>query len=115
MIVGVYLPPSVLLEESDKAPALYWLSGLTCNDQNFLTKAGAMQKASELGLILICPDTSPRGDEIPDDEGYDLGQGAGFYIDATQAPWAEHFQMESYIIDELIEWSETNLPVSDSF
>lgn len=111
MIVGVYLPPSVLIEGSEKAPALYWLSGLTCSDQNFLTKAGALQKASELGLVLICPDTSPRGDAVPDDDSYDLGQGAGFYVDATEPPWSENFKMYSYITKELIAWCEEHLPI----
>lgn len=112
MIVGVYLPPSVLSDAVKKAPALYWLSGLTCTDQNFLTKAGAMQKASELGLVLICPDTSARGEGVANDEGYDLGQGAGFYVDSTQEPWLPHFQMYSYVTKELVEWAESNLPIT---
>lgn len=113
MIIGVYLPPSVLTDDKSAAPALYWLSGLTCTDQNFLQKAGAMQKASELGLVLICPDTSPRGENVADDEGYDLGQGAGFYLNATQEPWTKHFQMYSYITEELIEFCEQALPITN--
>lgn len=113
MIIGVYLPPSVLTDDHYQAPALYWLSGLTCTDQNFLQKAGAMQKASELGLVLICPDTSPRGDDVANDDGYDLGQGAGFYLDATQEPWAKHFQMYSYVTEELIDFCQQTLPIND--
>ena len=113
MVVGVYLPPQVLLEDSGKVPALYWLSGLTCTDQNFLTKAGALKMASELGLVLVCPDTSPRGDDVANDEAYDLGQGAGFYVDASKAPWKQHYQMYSYVTQELIEWSEENLPITN--
>lgn len=97
MHVSVYLPPGWRRE----SPVLYWLSGLTCTDQNFVQKAGAQRVASELGLILVAPDTSPRGEAVPDDEAYDLGQGAGFYVNATQAPWATHFRMEDYIVDEL--------------
>lgn len=112
MIIGVYLPPTVLTEDDFKIPALYWLSGLTCSDQNFLQKAGAMQKAAELGLALICPDTSPRGEGVADADGYDLGQGAGFYLDATQEPWAKHYQMYSYVTDELITFCEQHLPIN---
>ena len=113
MIIGVYLPPSVLTDDNSKAPALYWLSGLTCTDQNFLQKAGAMQKASELGLVLICPDTSPRGENVANDDGYDLGQGAGFYLDATQEPWAKNYHMYSYVTEELIEICQEILPISN--
>jgi len=82
-------------------PVLWWLSGLTCTEDNFTVKAGAYRKAAELGLMIVAPDTSPRGDSVPDDSGYDLGQGAGFYVDATREPWAENFQMYSYITAEL--------------
>ena len=82
MKFGLYLPPAALAGEA--CPLLYWLSGLTCTEQNFITKAGAQQVAAELGLILVAPDTSPRGDGVPDDPEYDLGQGAGFYLNATQ-------------------------------
>ena len=83
-------------------PVLIWLSGLTCTEDNFTTKAGAYRAAAEHGLIIVAPDTSPRGEGVADDAAYDLGQGAGFYVDATQAPWAPHFRMESYVADELI-------------
>jgi S-formylglutathione hydrolase len=84
-------------------PVLWWLSGLTCTEENFTVKAGAYQCAAELGMMIVAPDTSPRGDEVPDDEAYDLGQGAGFYLDAVQQPWARHFNMYSYITAELPE------------
>ena len=112
MIVGVYLPPSVLIDEAFKAPSLYWLSGLTCTDQNFLQKAGAMKLASELGLVLICPDTSPRGENVADADAYDMGQGAGFYVNASESPWSEHYQMYDYVNEELISWCEANLPIT---
>ncbi|MFD1712504.1 S-formylglutathione hydrolase [Ottowia sp. GY511] len=101
MKLGVYLPPAALKGEA--CPVLYWLSGLTCTEQNFITKAGAQQFAAEHGLILIAPDTSPRGDDVPNDPAYDLGQGAGFYVNATQAPWATNFRMEEYVVHELPE------------
>jgi S-formylglutathione hydrolase len=84
-------------------PVLIWLSGLTCTEDNFTTKAGAYKAAAEHGVIIVAPDTSPRGEGVADDPAYDLGQGAGFYVDATQAPWASHFRMESYVTDELID------------
>lgn len=112
MIIGVYLPPSVLSDAPHNAPSLYWLSGLTCTDQNFLQKSGAMRKASQLGLVLICPDTSPRGKDVANDDGYDLGQGAGFYVDATEEPWEKHFNMYSYVTKELIEFCEKHLPIT---
>lgn len=99
MKVGVHLPPAAL--QGQRCPVVYWLSGLACTEQNFITKAGAQQYASEHGLILVVPDTSPRGAGVPDEAGYDLGQGAGFYLNATQAPWAAHFQMETYVVEEL--------------
>jgi S-formylglutathione hydrolase len=80
---------------------LYWLSGLTCSEQNFITKAGAQRHAAEHGLILVAPDTSPRGDGVADAEGYDLGLGAGFSLNATQAPWDAHYRMYDYVVDEL--------------
>lgn len=83
-------------------PVLIWLSGLTCTEDNFTTKAGAYQAAAEHGVIIVAPDTSPRGEGVADDPAYDLGQGAGFYVDATQAPWAPHFRMETYVTEELI-------------
>ncbi|UMO90100.1 S-formylglutathione hydrolase [Pectobacterium sp. PL64] len=98
MTFSIYLPPT---QDDTPPPVLYWLSGLTCNDENFTTKAGAQRVASELGLVLVMPDTSPRGDGVADDAGYDLGQGAGFYVNATQAPWAAHYRMYDYISSEL--------------
>ena len=99
MKFGIYLPPAALAGE--KCPVLYWLSGLTCTEQNFITKAGAQQWAARHGLIVAAPDTSPRGAGVPDDAAYDLGQGAGFYVNATQAPWAAYFRMEDYVAQEL--------------
>ena len=100
MTFSIYLPAQA---EKGPVPVLYWLSGLTCNDENFVQKAGAQQHAAEHGIAIVCPDTSPRGDGVADDpEGaYDMGLGAGFYVNATQQPWAEHYQMYSYITDEL--------------
>jgi len=96
MKVAVYLPPAALRGEA--CPVLYWLSGLTCTEQNFITKAGAQQHAAEHGLIVVAPDTSPRGEHVANDPAYDLGQGAGFYLNATQAPWAPNFRMEDYVV-----------------
>ena len=94
----VFSPPQA---EERSVPVLWWLSGLTCTEDNFTVKAGAYRRAAEIGLMIVAPDTSPRGEDIPDDETYDLGQGAGFYVDATNPPWSEHFNMYSYITDEL--------------
>ncbi|MEP4889862.1 MAG: S-formylglutathione hydrolase [Aliiglaciecola sp.] len=99
MNVSVFVPPQV--EQNKPLPVVYWLSGLTCTDENFVTKAGAARVAAELGLIIVCSDTSPRGDNVADDDGYDLGQGAGFYVNATQPPWNSHYYMYDYIVDEL--------------
>ena len=98
MRFSLYLPPQA---EQGPVPLLWWLSGLTCSEENFTTKAGAYRDAAELGLAIIAPDTSPRGDEVPDDPAADLGQAAGFYVDATQPPWNAHYRMASYIADEL--------------
>ena len=111
MRLGVYLPPAALAGE--RCPVLYWLSGLTCTEQNFITKAGAQQHAAQHGLILVAPDTSPRGTDVADDPGYDLGQGAGFYLDATQAPWAPHFRMEDYVVNELPALVEQHFPATE--
>ncbi len=109
MTFSVYLPPQA---EDSPVPAVYWLSGLTCTDDNVRTKAGAQRYAAEQGVALIMPDTSPRGDAVADAPArYDLGQGAGFYLNATQAPWAEHYQMYDYITQELPALIEANLPV----
>ncbi len=109
MTFSVYLPPQA---ESEKVPAVYWLSGLTCTDDNVRTKAGAQRYAAELGLALIMPDTSPRGDDVADDsKRYDLGKGAGFYVNATKEPWATHYQMYDYVTQELPELIEAEFPV----
>jgi S-formylglutathione hydrolase len=109
MTFSVYLPPQA---RTQSVPALYWLSGLTCTDDNVRTKAGAQRYAAEFGLALIMPDTSPRGESVPDEpERYDLGQGAGFYVNATQAPWNEHYHMYDYVTRELPELLEANLPL----
>ncbi|HEV7631492.1 MAG TPA: S-formylglutathione hydrolase [Steroidobacteraceae bacterium] len=92
-------------------PLLVWLSGLTCTEENFTTKSGAYAAAARLGLAIAAPDTSPRGDGVANDAAYDLGQGASFYIDATEAPWAAHFRMESYITGELLDALSGNFPV----
>ena len=106
MRVGVYLPPAAL--RGERCAVLYWLSGLTCTEQNFITKAGAQDHAARHGLILVAPDTSPRGEGVANDTAYDLGQGAGFYLNATQAPWAAHFRMEDYVVQELPALIEAN-------
>ena len=93
-------------------PVLIWLSGLTCTEDNFTTKAGAYGAAAEHGVIVVAPDTSPRGEGVADDESYDLGQGAGFYVDATEAPWAKHFRMESYVVGELIALIDAEFPTT---
>ncbi|MET0807481.1 MAG: S-formylglutathione hydrolase [Pseudoxanthomonas sp.] len=111
MAFAVYLPPQAATR---KLPVLYWLSGLTCSEQNFITKAGAQRYAAEHGVILVVPDTSPRGDGVADAEGYDLGHGAGFYLNATQAPWATHYRMYDYVASELPALIETNFPVTDA-
>ncbi|WP_159017491.1 S-formylglutathione hydrolase [Cognatiluteimonas profundi] len=98
MRFGVYLPPQA---GHGPCPVLYWLSGLTCTEQNFITKSGAQRYAAEHGVILVTPDTSPRGEDVANDQRYDLGQGAGFYLNATQSPWAAHYRMHDYIVDEL--------------
>ncbi|KOO59062.1 S-formylglutathione hydrolase [Rheinheimera sp. KL1] len=111
MQFSVYLPPAA---EKQKVPVLYWLSGLTCTDENFSVKAGAQRVAAELGIALVIPDTSPRGDQVADDAAYDLGQGAGFYVNATQEPWAAHYQMYDYISRELPSLVEAHLPVTSA-
>ncbi len=95
-------------------PVLWYLSGLTCTWSNVMEKAGLQRMASELGLMIIAPDTSPRGDAVADDEGYDLGQGAGFYLSATQEPWATHYKMDAYITDELTQIIADNFPADMS-
>ena len=109
MTFSVYLPPQAA---TDKVASLYWLSGLTCSDDNARVKAGAQRYAAEQGIALVFPDTSPRGDNVADEEErYDLGQGAGFYVNATQQPWAAHYQMYDYVTKELPALLEANLPL----
>lgn len=111
MTFAVYLPPQV--EMGKKVPVLYFLSGLTCTDENFSTKAGAQQYAAKYGMALVMPDTSPRGEAVADDEAYDLGQGAGFYLNATEKPWINHYRMYDYVVEELPALIEENFPVTD--
>ena len=113
MTFSIYLPPQVA--QGEERPVLYWLSGLTCTDQNFIEKAGAQRLAAELGLILVAPDTSPRGPDVPDDpEGaWDFGLGAGFYVNATQAPWSKHYHMYNYVVHELPALIEANFPATN--
>ena len=106
---AAFIPPQAL--DGQKCPALFYLAGLTCTEETFIIKAHAQRLAAQLGLILIAPDTSPRGENVAQGDSWDLGQGAGFYLNATQAPWAEHFQMESYIIDELYPLLIQELPI----
>lgn len=103
---------SIFLPATENPPVLFWLSGLTCNDENFTTKAGAQRIAAELGIALVMPDTSPRGDDVADDAGYDLGKGAGFYLNATELPWARHYRMYDYIRDELPALVQSQFAVS---
>jgi S-formylglutathione hydrolase len=113
MHFSVYLPPAA---ENGPVPVLYWLSGLTCTDENFVNKAGAQQYAAQHGVAIVAPDTSPRGEGVPDDpEGaYDFGLGAGFYVNATQEPWSGHYQMYDYIVDELPALLAANLPIDSN-
>ncbi|MDG3088573.1 S-formylglutathione hydrolase [Vibrio hannami] len=110
MRFAIFLPSGA--SKTNPVPVLYWLSGLTCTDENFMQKAGAFKKAAELGIAIVAPDTSPRGDHVADAEGYDLGKGAGFYVNSTQKPWSEHYHMYSYVLKELPKLIEENFPVS---
>ena len=110
MKFSVYLPPQAL--QGAKRPVLVYLAGLTCNEDTFMTKAGAQRLAAELGLILVAPDTSPRGAQVPGEaDAWDFGVGAGFYLDATQTPWAAHWRMESYLMRELLPLLGEHLPM----
>lgn len=111
MRFAIYLPPQVA--SGQKVPVLYWLSGLTCTDENFMQKAGAHRVAAELGLAIVAPDTSPRGNGVADDDSYDLGQGAGFYVNATESPWNRHYRMYDYVLNELPALVESVFPVTD--
>ena len=112
MRFGVFLPAAV---STARVPVLYWLSGLTCTEENFIAKAGAQRVAAELGLAIVVPDTSPRGLNIPGEaESYDFGLGAGFYLDATQTPWSRGYRMYSYIVNELPQVVAANFPIDSS-
>lgn len=112
MRVAVFLPPKAdNLAEGETLAGLVFLSGLTCTEENVTVKSGVQRYAAEAGLAFIAPDTSPRGEGVADDERYNLGQGAGFYVNATQAPWAPHFQMERYITEDLIDAVTAALPI----
>lgn len=113
MTVSIYLPSQA---EQGPVPALYWLSGLTCTDENFVIKAGAQQFAAQYGIAIICPDTSPRGDDVLDDPNgdYDFGLGAGFYLNATQPPWNQHYQMYDYVACELPSLINREFPIDSN-
>ncbi len=109
MNFSIYLPPQV---QSGNVPVLYYLSGLTCTEENFTTKAGAQQFAAKYGVAIVAPDTSPRGTDVPDEkDAWDFGSGAGFYVDATQVPWSTHYNMYSYVTAELPALIAANFPV----
>jgi len=110
MTFSIFLPSP---KGDTPPPAVWFLAGLTCTDENFSTKAGAQRVAAELGLVLIMPDTSPRGEAVANDEAYDLGQGAGFYLNATQAPWSAHFRMFDYLSQELPALVADNFNISE--
>lgn len=110
MRFGIYLPTQATM---GRVPVVYWLSGLTCTEDNFVTKAGAQRYASKHGVAVVAPDTSPRGEGVADADQYDLGQGAGFYVNATQAPWQPHYRMYDYVTTELPALVEAHFPVTD--
>jgi len=110
MIFAIYLPPQA---KKMSVPVLYWLSGLTCTDENFMQKAGAQRVAAELGIAIVCPDTSPRGTDFPGEhDNYDFGSGAGFYVNATQAPWSANYRMYDYVTEELPGLVNEHFPVN---
>lgn len=112
MQFAIYVPDTA--SPDNPLPVVYWLSGLTCNEENFIQKAGAQRIAAELGLIIVAPDTSPRGEGVADapDAAYDLGLGAGFYVNATEQPWADHYRMYDYVVDELPALVESEFPTT---
>ena len=110
MIFAVYVPPH---DEGARLPVLWFLSGLTCTHANVMDKGEYRRACAELGVILVAPDTSPRGDDVPDDDAYDFGKGAGFYVDATEQPWAKNFRMRTYVEDELPALIAAEFPVAD--
>lgn len=111
MTFSIYLPPKAV--RGELVPVLYWLSGLTCTDENFMQKAGAQRTAASLGLALVAPDTSPRGDHVPDDPdgSWDFGHGASFYVNATCKPWSCNYQMHTYVVQELPDLVEASFPI----
>jgi S-formylglutathione hydrolase len=109
MTFSIFLPPQA--EEGAKLPIVWYLSGLTCTHANVTEKGEYRTTCAELGLIFVAPDTSPRGDDVPDSDGYDFGKGAGFYVDATEQPWAKHFRMWTYVTDELPALLASEFPV----
>src|SRR5918993_1410619 len=111
MNFAVSLPPQA---KEGSCPVLYYLSGLTCTHVNVMEKGEYRRAAAEHGVVIVCPDTSPRGEGVADDKAYDLGQGAGFYVDARREPWSRHFQMERYIVDELPHLIRRHFPVDES-
>ncbi len=110
MTFAVYVPPH---DEGARLPVLWFLSGLTCTHANVMDKGEYRRACAELGVILVAPDTSPRGDDVPDDDAYDFGKGAGFYVDATEQPWAKNFRMRTYVEDELPALIAAEFPVAD--
>jgi S-formylglutathione hydrolase len=111
MTFAIYLPPQA---KEKSVPVLYWLSGLTCTDENFMQKAGAQRVASELGMAIVCPDTSPRGTDFPGEhDSYDFGSGAGFYVNATQEPWSANYRMYDYVTGELPALVGKHFPVNE--
>lgn len=110
MRFSIYLPPEA--DNKKVVPVVYWLSGLTCTEDNFMQKSGVQRIAAKLGVAIVAPDTSPRGEDVPDDQNYDLGQGAGFYVNATQMPWSQHYHMYDYVVDELPNLIEQHFPVT---
>ena len=112
MTFSIFMPSC---STKKSVPVLYWLSGLTCTDENFCQKSGAFLFAEKYNLAIVCPDTSPRNINIPhDNDSYDLGSGAGFYVNATQSPWADHYQMNRYITEELPDYIAKNFNVTDT-
>ncbi|WFQ80797.1 S-formylglutathione hydrolase [Xenorhabdus sp. SF857] len=110
MRFAIFLPPQM---KARRLPVLYWLSGLTCTEQNFITKSGAQRYAAEQGIVIVAPDTSPRGDDVADDPAYFLGKGAGFYLNASRHPWALHYRMYDYVVAELPNLIETHFAVTN--
>ena len=110
MTFAVYVPPH---DEGARLPVLWFLSGLTCTHANVMDKGEYRRACAELGVILVAPDTSPRGEDVPDDDAYDFGKGAGFYVDATEEPWAKTFRMRSYVEDELTALIAAEFPMAD--